>query len=206
MAPAGLNSSRTMRQRPMPTCCGRRAGRGAWRQSSITASTYKGTRSSARPARRSTSSNDPVLTRWRLAPFWFVHRGTDLLPAVFDPPATRRTWILLGAGWLGVIVALALWLRTPGSELREQLRSIQFWSLETCLATGVALGAGVLGQIRRRLDRRDTLYLAILAAAALAVTLFVAPRTNRIYYDEQIYQSIGQNLADMKLAQMCNDG
>ena len=38
------------------------------------------------------------------------------------------------------------------------------------------------------------------------LTLFVAPRTNRIYYDEQIYQSIGQNLADLKLAQMCNDG
>ena len=38
------------------------------------------------------------------------------------------------------------------------------------------------------------------------LTLFVAPRTNRIYYDEQIYQSIGQNLADLRLAQMCNDG
>jgi dolichyl-phosphate-mannose-protein mannosyltransferase len=143
---------------------------------------------------------------WRLAPFWFVHRGTDLLPAVFDPPATRRTWILLGTGWLGVIVALLLWLRTPGTELREQLRSVQFWSLETCLALGVALGAMVLTQIRRRLDRRDVLNLATLAAAALALTLFVAPRTNRIYYDEQIYQSIGQNLADLKLAQMCNDG
>ena len=40
----------------------------------------------------------------------------------------------------------------------------------------------------------------------VALTLFVAPRTNRIFYDEQIYQSIGQNLADLKLAQMCNDG
>ena len=144
--------------------------------------------------------------RWRLAPFWFARRGSDLLPAVFDPPATRRTWILLGAGWLGVIVALGLWLGTPGSELREQLRSVQFWSLEICLASGVALGTVVLAQIRRRLDRRDALSLATLAGAALVLTLFVAPRTNRIYYDEQIYQSIGQNLADLKLAQMCNDG
>jgi hypothetical protein len=39
-----------------------------------------------------------------------------------------------------------------------------------------------------------------------ALTLFVAPRTNRIYYDEQIYQAAGQNLADLKLAQVCNDG
>ena len=48
--------------------------------------------------------------------------------------------------------------------------------------------------------------MAGLSALALALTLFVAPRTNRIYYDEQIYQSIGQNLADLRLAQMCNDG
>jgi 4-amino-4-deoxy-L-arabinose transferase-like glycosyltransferase len=34
----------------------------------------------------------------------------------------------------------------------------------------------------------------------------VAPRTNRIYYDEQIYQGIGQNLSDLKRAQMCSDG
>ena len=42
--------------------------------------------------------------------------------------------------------------------------------------------------------------------AASSLTLFVAPRTNRIYYDEQIYQSVGQNLADLRLAQVCNDG
>jgi hypothetical protein len=41
---------------------------------------------------------------------------------------------------------------------------------------------------------------------AAVLTLFVAPRTNRIYYDEQIYQAAGQNLADLKLAQVCNDG
>ena len=34
----------------------------------------------------------------------------------------------------------------------------------------------------------------------------MAPRTNRIFYDEQIYQNIGQNLADSRRAQMCNDG
>jgi len=56
------------------------------------------------------------------------------------------------------------------------------------------------------LSRRDAWRLAILAAAAVALTVLLPPRTNRIYYDEQIYQSIGQNLADLKLAQMCNDG
>jgi 4-amino-4-deoxy-L-arabinose transferase-like glycosyltransferase len=48
--------------------------------------------------------------------------------------------------------------------------------------------------------------LAAVAALGLALTLFVAPRTNRIFYDEQIYQGIGQNIADLRLAQVCHDG
>ena len=36
--------------------------------------------------------------------------------------------------------------------------------------------------------------------------MLIAPRTNRIFYDEQIYQAIGQNLSDLHRAQMCNDG
>ncbi len=85
--------------------------------------------------------------------------------------------------------------------LREQLKTIQFWSLEACVILGLALGALVARDHFKRLGRRDRLRMAGLAALALALTLFVAPRTNRIYYDEQIYQSIGQNLADLKLAQ-----
>jgi hypothetical protein len=46
----------------------------------------------------------------------------------------------------------------------------------------------------------------VLSALAAALTLFVAPRTNRIYYDEQIYQGIAHNMADLRRAQMCLDG
>lgn len=125
---------------------------------------------------------------------------------VSDPPASRSTWALLIAGWLALLVALVIWLQTPLQQLREQLRGLQFWSLEICLVLGLSLGSVVLMEIRRRLNRRDAWRLSILAAAAVALTLLVAPRTNRIYYDEQIYQSVGQNLADLRLAQMCNDG
>ena len=48
--------------------------------------------------------------------------------------------------------------------------------------------------------------MAVLAALGVALTLFAAPRTNRIFYDEQIYQGIAQNIADVRLAQVCNDG
>ncbi len=97
-------------------------------------------------------------------------------------------------------------MRTPVLSLREELKSLQFWSLELCVALGVALGAPVLRSIAGALTSRDAIRMGIPAALALAVTVFAAPRTNRNYYDEQIYQSIGQNLADLRLAQMCNEG
>lgn len=108
--------------------------------------------------------------------------------------------------WVSALTFLAVWLRTESALLREHLRVLQFWSLEICFMLVLAFGAAMLIDLRRMLGRRDAFRMAILAGAAIALTLFAAPRTNRIYYDEQIYQGIGQNLSDLKLAQMCNDG
>jgi Dolichyl-phosphate-mannose-protein mannosyltransferase len=105
-----------------------------------------------------------------------------------------------------LLVLLVVWLRTPTATLREQLKSLQFWSLEVCLVLAVGLGSLIVRDLVRQLNRRDAIRIGVLAACATVLTLSVAPRTNRIYYDEQIYQAIAQNLADLKLAQMCNDG
>jgi hypothetical protein len=40
--------------------------------------------------------------------------------------------------------------------------------------------------------------LALIVVGGLIVTMFVVPREHRIYYDEDIYQSIGQNIAYLK--------
>jgi hypothetical protein len=109
--------------------------------------------------------------------------------------------------WLASLALLAVWLVGSSTwDLREALRRWQFWSLDTCvllaLVSVVLLGREWL----RNLERSDAIRMAALASVAVGVTLFIAPRTNRIYYDEQIYQSIGQNLADLRLAQVCNDG
>ena len=116
-------------------------------------------------------------------------------------------WAAVGSAWVAALAVLAGWLRTtPAPALRDQLAVLQFWSLEICVFLGLALAGAVAADLRRALDRRDAIGMAIPAAVALALTIYVAPRTNRIYYDEQIYQNIGQNLADAKRAQMCNDG
>jgi hypothetical protein len=118
-----------------------------------------------------------------------------------------RAWVIVASVWVAVVAALLIWvLTTPGPLLREQLKILQFWSLEACVFLGLAVGTFALDDLPRLLDRRDLLRMALLVALALGLTVGLAPRTNRIYYDEQIYQNAGQNLADLKRAQMCNDG
>ncbi len=121
------------------------------------------------------------------------------------PP--RRAWIVLAITWIAALAGLVVWLLgTSNDLLREQLKSTQFWSLEASVFLAVAIGAALARDLVRGLERRDLIRIAGLVALAAALTLFVAPRTNRIYFDEQIYQSVGQNLSDLKRAQVCNDG
>jgi hypothetical protein len=121
----------------------------------------------------------------------------------------RRASLLTACGWVAFLAGVAGWTGMTGNpELRDQLRRSQFWFLEVLFALLIALSAINLGACVRslRLTRQD--YLAMGGAATLITVLAggVAPLTNRIYYDEQIYQGIGQNLSDLRLAQMCNDG
>ena len=123
------------------------------------------------------------------------------------PMGARRVWVGVASTWIVSVAALLAWLLvTSTGALGEELKSFQFWSLEICVFLWLVLGAVLLRDLVGGLNRGDGLRMGALAAVAVALTVCVAPRTNRIYYDEQIYQSIGQNLADLRLAQVCNDG
>jgi len=90
-------------------------------------------------------------------------------------------------------------------ELREILRVGQFWFLDGLVAVLLVATAVAGRRLLQILDSSDKRMLGGLACLAAALVL-LAPRTNRIFYDEQIYQAVGQNLSDLHLAQMCNDG
>jgi hypothetical protein len=117
-------------------------------------------------------------------------------------------------GVLGPVCSLAAavyvyWLLvTPPNALREALKVWQFWSLELLFVLVVTSVAVLRAEFvaASGFNRKDAVRVAILAAASLTLTLTLVPRTSRIFYDEQIYQSVGQNLADLRLAQVCNDG
>jgi hypothetical protein len=113
------------------------------------------------------------------------------------------------AGWTIALGGIGVWLtRSAEGDLREQLRHAQFWVLELQFWLLVGLSWLNLPALARALDlkKTDLVFPAVASVLAFALTTFVAPRTNRILFDEQIYQGIGQNLADLRLAQMCNDG
>ena len=130
------------------------------------------------------------------------------MPATPAPFRNHRG-LLLAIGWLGLLVALPVWLtRTSEFQLRDQLRRCQYWVLEAQFLLLVSVSCAGVPRLLRTLAlrRRDYLFPAFMAAVALALVIWVAPRTNRIYYDEFIYQDVAQNLSDLRLAQMCNDG
>ena len=130
-----------------------------------------------------------------------------MIDLVTDRPPSRTAWAAVAIAWSVTLGVLLVWLLgTSTGTLREHLKAGQFWSLEVCLFLVVTTGGFILKGVVRELDRTDLTRMAVLAMVAVSLTLFVAPRTNRIFYDEQIYQSIGQNLADLKLAQVCNEG
>ncbi len=126
------------------------------------------------------------------------------------PGRLRRSiagWPALIAAWLTVLAALVSWIAlTPAETLRRHLGAAQFWSLEVGALLAAVCIVAIARDVVRQLDRRDLGVLAAVGGLALVLTLGVAPRTHRIFYDEQIYQGIGQNLSDLKQAQMCNDG
>jgi hypothetical protein len=118
----------------------------------------------------------------------------SLLPERNGAQGRRLTvWLITGA-WVATIAGLWVLIgHASTDQLRDVLRRWQFWVLEAQFLLLIFLSV-------------INVPVLLPSAMTLALVVSVAPKTNRIFYDEQIYQGIGQNLSDLKLAQMCNDG
>lgn len=60
--------------------------------------------------------------------------------------------------------------------------------------------------LARQFFNRKGLLLAVLFVIAFSITSFVVPRTHRIFYDEDIYANVGQNIALTNQTGYCNYG
>ncbi|MBF0262466.1 MAG: glycosyltransferase family 39 protein [Magnetococcales bacterium] len=123
------------------------------------------------------------------------------------PHPLDALWLIGLPGLLLMFVTLRGW---PESERIDWLMR---WSGSFLTATTLLLVIGSIlvarslaAPIRARLPGRTILLLPLLFIGGTLTTATIAPQTHRIFYDETIYLNIGQNLALLDRAQLCNAG
>jgi hypothetical protein len=95
------------------------------------------------------------------------------------------------------------------SQIKSQLVDLHFYFLELnffLIIVGFILIIPFLKILVSTIPKKILYLLLGITIAGTLITSFVAPPTHRIYYDEDIYENIGQNLATLQKAQLCNDG
>jgi hypothetical protein len=109
---------------------------------------------------------------------------------------TSGVIFLLGA------IALIWWTSSYNSwKLREQLQILSPLFLEInffLIIIAIGINIKTFKEVFAGIPRRMWLFLGGVTIIGLLITMFVVPREHRIYYDEDIYQNIGQNIAFLK--------
>lgn len=118
---------------------------------------------------------------------------------------------MLVISFYGVILAaLFFWcLSFDSDRLRGQLVSIIPWFLEVnflLIVIGIALSFGAVRSLLGEISSKKWCLVSTTVMLAMVMAAFVAPRTHRIFYDENIYLNIGQTMAVQKKAAMCAEG
>lgn len=124
-----------------------------------------------------------------------------------DTPFLALSITLTHVCLLGVVVYVADYL--PRHEIREILKSWVPWSLRINLSlilVGILVCRRDIIETFKGLMNRKGAYLLILLLLALLAVSIVAPRTHRIFYDEDIYGNMAQNIALANRAGFCNYG
>jgi len=111
-------------------------------------------------------------------------------------------FVVSGALFLLGALVLVWWTKNFHAwKLREHLQIISPLFLEiTFLLVIVAtvLNLRVFKRVFAGITRGSWYAVGGITVIGLLITIFVVPRDHRIYYDEDIYQSIGQNIACLK--------
>jgi hypothetical protein len=113
---------------------------------------------------------------------------------------------LLAAG----AILFILWATSYDSwQLREQLKTLSPLALTInflLIVIGVVLNLGSLKTLFGEVPRRAWKLLGIIVVLGMFLVVVVVPREHRIFYDEDIYQNIAQNIAFLGKSGMCNEG
>jgi len=111
-------------------------------------------------------------------------------------------FVISGLIFLIGAIVLYKWIFSFHSwTLREHLQIISPLFLEInffLIIVAISINLKTFKKVFEGISRNIWLTLATIFIFGLIITIFVVPREHRIYYDEDIYQNIGQNIAYLK--------
>ena len=118
--------------------------------------------------------------------------------------------LMLAAGYIVYFLLLFLcFFLFNSSEIKKILIDSHFYFLELnffLIIVAFILISTFLRNLILTIPRKIIYLLLGITIIGVLITSFVAPQTHRIYYDEDIYENIGQNFATLQKAQLCTDG
>jgi len=119
-------------------------------------------------------------------------------------------WIFVILTYAAIVGAILVWcFLFDSARLRGQLVSIIPWFLELnflLIIIAIALSFGVIRNQLKGISSRQWCLVSTIVILGMVMAAFVAPRTHRLFYDENIYLNIGQTMAAQKKAAMCAEG
>lgn len=123
-----------------------------------------------------------------------------------NAPRLSRRGLMLVVAFIAATVTMAYWIgRAETADLKRQLSVLTPYALHSglLLLLGGALTARRI--VAGSLKGMGSIWWVV-PLVALVVVATLPPRTHRIYYDEDIYQNIAQNMLWHGRAEMCNEG
>jgi hypothetical protein len=120
--------------------------------------------------------------------------------------SSKTGFVVLGVLYVAAFVTLALWLGlTDTWAMRNQLATLTPFFLQLVFLLLIIGGWLARKAIAASFGGNGYSALILFVVAFLLVSVF-PPRTHRIFYDEDIYQNVAQNILWRETAQMCNEG
>ncbi len=119
-------------------------------------------------------------------------------------------YIFMIIGYL--LIALFLLIVTSDAQMQQlhTFLSIYYvYMLEVnffLLIMAFILNYKYIKEIFVEIGKKSFLVLILISIAGVFTTSFIAPRVHRIYYDEDIYNNIGQCISDHRRVVVCNEG
>lgn len=117
---------------------------------------------------------------------------------------------ILGIMYLILAACAVAWaLSFDNHQLKAQLQWVSPLFMEInffLMVIGFLINLRLFRTVCGNISKKTWIFVLLIAVGGMLITMFVAPQTHRIFYDEDIYLNVGQNIAELKRAGMCNDG